>query len=86
MAKKRKTRHQKVLADHRHVAYHLESVTAQVSRPSEKKQTFEAEIRKFTPQTHTSYAYVLIDIKKTAFITASILLAQIVLFILTKRI
>lgn len=86
---KRKTRKQKILADHRHIQYHLETTPAQVSLPAEKKATLELPAFEI-PQTRTyvlpSYAYVVSDIKKTAFITFSIVTAQIVLFFVLNRI
>ncbi len=85
MSKRRKTRQQKLLADQRHVLYHLETTSAQAVVPTEKKIEFEPKLITHSPQT-TTYAYVLTDIKKTALITSSILIVQIVLFILMKRI
>ena len=90
MAKKRKTRSQKALADSRHVLYHFEETPAQVSPSLVQKPTFSLNlspnISQVKIQTQTSYAYVLTDIRKTAFITASILVAQIILFFILKRI
>jgi len=83
MAKK-KTRKQKILADSRHIVYHLENETsAQVSYPREKKQKQEVFSIPRSNQTIalSSYSHVTTDIKKTATITGIILIAQIVLFI-----
>ena len=98
---KRKTRKQKILADQRHILYHLETParlasesfagrpSAQVSLPTEKKAKIELPSFEI-PQTQThalpSYAYVVSDIKKTAFITFSIIIAQIILFIILHRV
>ncbi len=87
MAKK-KTRKQKILADSRHITYHLETnYSAQVSHPTEKKSKFNLE-QISTPTTviANSYAHVAADIKKTAFITGAILTAQIILFILINKV
>lgn len=83
MAKK-KTRKQKILADSRHIVYHLENETsAQVSNPREKKQKLELPDMPKAPQTITlnSYSHVITDLRKTAAVTGAILLAQIVIFI-----
>lgn len=83
MAKK-KTRKQKILADSRHVTYHLETEkSAQVSLPREKKQKIELPDMPKVPQVMTlnSYSHVITDLKKTAIVTGVILLAQIVIFI-----
>lgn len=91
MAKHRKTRQEKILADQRHVLYHLETDSAQVSEPLEKKEA-KINIMPFvqpqtTPhQTGTSYAYVVSDIRKTVFITSSIILLQITLFFVLGRV
>ncbi len=83
MAKK-KTRKQKILADSRHIVYHLENETsARVSQPREKKEKQEVFSIPRSGQTIalSSYSHVTTDIKKTALITGAILLTQIVLFI-----
>ena len=85
MAKHRKTRQEKLVADQRHISYHLDTTPAQVSLPSEKKTQFQLDFP--TSKTHAiSYSYVLGDIKKTSFITLSIILTQIILFIILNRI
>ncbi len=85
MAKHRKTRQEKILADHRHISYHLDTIPAQVSLPSEKKTQLHLDPP--TSKTHAiSYSYVLGDIKKTSFITASIIIAQIILLFILDRI
>ena len=87
MAKK-KTRKQKVLADSRHVLYHLETnISAQVSHPSEKIKVQLAGIPQINQtQTLNSYAHVITDIRKTALITGAILLTQIILFFVINRV
>lgn len=83
MAKK-KTRKQKILADSRHIVYHLENETsAQVSRPREKKQIIDLPNKVRASQTVIigSYPHVIKDLRKTATVTGVILLAQIILFI-----
>ena len=87
----RKTRKQKILADQRHVLYHLETTTpAQESHPIEKET--KAKLPYATPVVHTAhistsgYAYVATDIRKTALVTGAIFATQIVLFIFLNRI
>lgn len=83
MAKK-KTRQQKILADSRHISYHLETnISARESYPSDKKIKVELPNmpRSTYTQTLNSYPHVFKDIKKTVFITGVILTAQIILFI-----
>lgn len=89
---KRKTRKQKILADKRHVLYHLETPAAQESEPLEKKVKVDLPsvlpaYQTQTPRvgTLTSYAYVIADIKKTALITGAIVTAQIILFFVLNR-
>lgn len=85
MAKHRKTRQEKVLADHRHITYHLEPTSAQVSFPAEKKTTHTLDL--LMPKMRTlSYNYVISDMRKTALVTSSIITAQIVLFFILNRI
>lgn len=85
MAKHRKTRQEKMIADQRHVSYHLETDTAQVSVPSEKKDSFTLDLPEKRPQA-ISYSYVSKDLRKTAAVTASIIIAQIFLFIVLNRV
>ena len=83
---KRKTREQKAIADQRHILYHLESSSAQVSLPSVKKSTLELNIPTNKSHTAVSYAYVKKDLRKTALITSAILTTQIVLFFILNRV
>ena len=82
---KRKTREQKAVADTRHQIYHLETSPAQVSLPSDKKSTPVIPVHTFQRPTE-SYAYVVTDLRKTAFITGAILFAQVVIFFLLHRV
>ncbi len=86
MAKK-KTRKQKILADKRHVLYHLEASSAQESFPTEKKIKVELPFISQTPraQALTSYAYVITDIRKTALITGVIVAVQVILFFILNK-
>lgn len=85
MSKNRKTRNQKVLADQRHNLYHLE-MPAKPSHSVEKNFTYQPH--HVTPQTNqnSTYAYVISDVKKTFFITLSILFMQVILFFLMRKI
>ena len=80
----KKTRKQKILADSRHVQYHLET-TAQVSYPSEKKPKLDlpdfAPTREVKTTNLSSSIQVIADIKKTAYITGVIITAQVLLYI-----
>ncbi len=85
MAKHRKTRQEKALADHRHITYHLEPTSAQVKFPSEKKTDYRLDLPTSKARS-SSYAYVINDIKKTSLITVSIIFTQIVLYFILNRI
>ncbi len=77
-----------MVADQRHVVYHLETSPAQVSHSTEKKSEL-ASIRLENTPTRTiatSYAYVKSDLKKTTLVTSAIIFAQILLFIFINRI
>lgn len=83
MAKK-KTRKQKILADSRHIVYHLENETsAQVSPSREKKSKLKLPDMPKTSKTVaiSAYPHVITDLRKTAVVTGVILFAQIILFI-----
>ncbi len=88
MAKKRKTREQKILADQRHILYHLETSSAQVSNTTEKKIKVELPVILQMPrvQTLNPYAHVIADVKKTALITGAIITAQVILFFVLNRV
>ncbi len=85
MAKHRKTRQEKILADQRHITYHLEPTPAQVSIPTEKKNDFRIDFPTSKHQV-TSYAYVAKDIRKTSMVTVSIIFFQIILFFIINRV
>jgi hypothetical protein len=79
MAKKKKTREQKILADNRHFHYHLEI-------PTKKINSIPSPVTKPAATALVNYNFVLSDIKKTASVTALILVSQVVLFFLLQRI
>lgn len=85
MAKHRKTRQEKILADQRHITYHLEITSAQASIPTEKKVDFKLDLPQDKHQT-VSYAYVGHDLRKTSLVTISIVFFQIILFVILGRI
>ena len=88
MAKHRKTRQEKMVADQRHISYHLDISPTQVSTPSEKKsnsQTYKLDIPTSRVPV-TTYDYVKNDLRKTAMVTAAIIIAQIFLFIILNRV
>lgn len=84
MAKNNKTRKQKILADHRHVVYHLESSASQVKYSLDKKA--DSHVNSPVSSNSATYAYVAHDLKKTGLITAIILSAQIIIFLFLHRI
>jgi len=86
MAKHRKTRQQKLVADQRHLTYHLETISAEDLPTTGKKTvtTPKIDLPISRPQVST-YAYVTHDLRKTGLITGSILIAQIFLFIVINQ-
>lgn len=88
MAKHRKTRQEKMIADQRHITYHLDSFPTQAIQTSEnnsKKSGYKLDISSHHPVV-ASYAYVKSDLRKTATVTAAIIVAQIFLFIFLNRV
>jgi len=87
MAKHRKTRQEKMIADQRHVLYHLETASpTQSEKPRTKQESYKLEIPTTSPKVITqSYAYVTADLKKTGLVTAAIIIAQIFLFIIINQ-
>jgi len=87
MAKRRKTREQKKLADQRHNFAHSLATTsnfeAKISLPS---KTIQSSSKLAKTQTVTNeYPFLLKDLTKTAILTGAILSFQIILFILLKH-
>lgn len=82
MAKRRKTREQKKLADLRHIIQHKTvSYTFDTSTPSIKN---EAKSTPQSPANTASYSYLMHDLTKTVTLTAVIIGVQIFLFLLLK--
>jgi hypothetical protein len=87
MAKHRKTRQEKMIADSRHISYHLETITAQDSPKRAQKSDFSLELPQTSTRTKTiSYDYVTKDLRRTTLLTASIIIAQIILYIVLNRV
>ena len=82
MAKHRKTRQEKMIADQRHIHYHLEPTTAQVSTPAVKIPTIKQD--SINIMQNSTQVYILKDLRKTILITTAIVLAQIFLYIYTN--
>ena len=86
MSKKKKTRRQKVLADKRHMLYHLESPEKTESRyKSDETPSVESLMLEETGKTHVSvqsFAYVKDDIKKILILTSVAVAVQTALFFL----
>ena len=86
MAKRRKTREQKKLADLRHNFTHsfVQNVHSEANIKLETKEN--ANISKTQPATSLNeYPYLLKDLSKTGILTALILGFQIILFFLLKN-
>jgi hypothetical protein len=82
----KRTKKQKLLADHRHLQYHLEAPSNHGKAESEKKFKFELLESETKPKTQApALDFIASDLRKTALITFSIVLAQIVLFIVLNR-
>ncbi len=80
MAKKRKTREDKKLADLRHTFTHQN-----ILNTLETKSSFtKISAKKPTITTYSSYPYLAKDLTKTFILTASIIGVQILLFISLK--
>ncbi|MBI2025993.1 MAG: hypothetical protein HYT06_01280, partial [Candidatus Levybacteria bacterium] len=80
MAKKRKTREQKKLADLRHTFIHQKILNVFETRPS-STQILE---KKPVATTYFSYPYLVLDLTKTFILTSSIIAIQVLLFVLLK--
>lgn len=80
MAKRKKTRQQKIIADTRHKLYSLQG-SYSVSIRENKEPILP------TPQVAqtTTYTYLKHDLLKTAFLTGAILAIQSILFFLLKN-
>ncbi|OGH08314.1 MAG: hypothetical protein A2171_03015 [Candidatus Levybacteria bacterium RBG_13_35_9] len=82
MAKRRKTREQKKLADLRHKILHktvnYTFDASSLSIKNEAKSTSQPQIN------NTSYSYLMHDLTKTVTLTAAIIGAQIFLFLILK--
>jgi len=89
MAKKRKTRQQKIISDLRH-----QNLSP---RATQSPQISLTQINKFTPAATkqqissgktlplNEYAFVRHDLKRTSFITGAIVLAELVLFFVVAQ-
>lgn len=87
MAKHRKTRQEKRIADHRHVSYHLDTLPAEDHSPIASKSEYSLPNQPIHVKTKSvDYSFVAHDLKKTTIITATIILAQIFLFIILNRV
>jgi hypothetical protein len=92
MAKKRKTRNQKILADNRHVLYHHAAPLAQNDSKIVEKETVNItnitlpKITNKISKSTTTLSYVGEDIKKISLISAFIITLQITLFFLLQRV
>jgi hypothetical protein len=87
MAKKRKTREQKRLADLRHTFTHIYAPVASATASSfNLKQTIsnKSEVKTITIP-HNAYPFLKKDLSKTALLTLGILIAQALLFIVLKN-
>jgi hypothetical protein len=86
MAKKRKTREQKILADERHNFSHTFTSQAPLTVKIPAQITTSMLTQKTQkPAALNSYPYLLKDLTKTALLTAGIFIFQIVLFTLLRN-
>ena len=101
MAKKRKTRQQKILADLRHNFNHaivnqkMPSVNIPAKRESYKQKFPSEQVQKTaliktaqkfqSPSSANAYPYLIKDLSKTGILTVAILTFQITLFFLLKN-
>ncbi|MEK7559394.1 MAG: hypothetical protein AAB521_03740 [Patescibacteria group bacterium] len=84
MAKKRKTRKDKILSDlHRKTSYKVD-VTPFASQPAKSISEVKTEIPKAQKSNIDKYPYLINDISRTGVVTASIIAFQILLFIILK--
>jgi hypothetical protein len=84
---KRKTRHQKILADQRHSQYHFENpqpADIQTSSAEVKLKLPAFDLPKSSVQTAGSYNHVMSDIRKTALITGVLFSAEILIFVFSR--
>lgn len=87
MAKHRKTRQQKLVADQRHLTYHLNTASAEEYKPTEKEIQSSYKSNYPDHKSHiATYAYVNQDLRKTGLVTGAIVITQIILFIVLNRI
>ena len=85
MAKKRKSREQKIKADNRHFSYHIDSsITHSVPQISIASTDLPIQINKPQPVVF-AYPYLKNDLRKTIILTASILAIQLAIFIVLRN-
>ena len=83
MAKKRKTRREKKVADNRHTLYHLETSSPQESKVVAKKEAITPASKTYQNPTKNvvSLNYVAKDVRKILFISTILIATQIVIYI-----
>jgi len=84
MAKKRKTREQKKLADLRHTFTHVPSLVTTPSLNLKQINSIKIEA-KTAVLTQNSYPYLKKDLSKTVLLTLGILIFQAILFAILKN-
>jgi len=86
MAKNRKTREQKKLADLRHAFKHVEvgQETPAVKTQTKLEGTISLSYKPKVTASTNQYPYLIKDLSKTGILTLSILAFQIILFTLIK--
>ncbi len=88
MAKKRKTREEKILADLRHSFTHSQGAHKVISEAKNKPETQSILIPQYKNQATVSvsaYPYLVKDLSKTAILTGAILVFQVALYFLLKN-
>lgn len=87
MAKHKKTRREKKVADQRHSLYHLETKTDQEeAKMSKKVETPSYKIQSSGNIIAVNYDYLKQDIRKILIVTSAIFVAQIVLYFILNRV
>lgn len=87
MAKKRKTREQKKLADQRHNFIHslAKHSHSEAKITLENKESIKPLIKQERPVAINEYPYLVKDLSKTTLLTGAILTFQLILFFLLKN-
>lgn len=81
MAKKRKSKEEKIKADTRHFHYHFEPSK---SPTTAQKESVKAPAPATTLEAEKAFLYLIHDLRKTLLLTASIIAIQVAIFLIMK--